>query len=119
MRDLTVLTARRLIIIDQDLKEGYLKPVDWMEKRLQLFQTVLLYYDQAEGPAERVWCNAGKTLLRYQLYKEDIPKQAIDRAMKQLVSETESMDIVACSLWDALTTDEDKRKEAERNDNET
>ena len=101
MRDLTVLTARRLILIDKDLKEGYLKPVDWQERRTQLFQAILLYYDQAEGPAERVWCNAAKTLLRYQLYKDDIPQQAIERAIKNLDKHRDSSVLfsISSTLW--------------------
>lgn len=101
MSDLTVLTARRMIALDEALKEEILKPVEWYNERTRLFHAVLLYYDQAEGPAERVWCNASKTLLRYQLYKEDIPKQAIDRAVMNLNKDNPPFDV-----WLILTCEE-------------
>lgn len=101
IRDLTVLVARRLIAIDDALKDGFLNPVDWYNEKIRLFQAVLVYYDQAEGPAERVWCNAAKTLLRFQMYKEDIPKQAIDRAVMNLNKDNPPFDV-----WLILTCEE-------------
>lgn len=101
MRDLTVLTARRMIAIDEALKNEHLKPVEWYNERIRLFHAVLSYYDQADGPAERVWAAACKTLLRYQLYKEDIPKKAIDRAVMNLNKDNPSFDV-----WLILTCEE-------------
>lgn len=110
------MAARKLIAIDDLLTARKITPVERKQELTNLYQAIRLYYDQADGISEQIWSIACKMHLRYMLYKEDLQQCSIDRAMKNLIKETETMDIAACGLWDAVTTEEDKRKEAANHD---
>lgn len=116
VRGIAILVARKLIAIDDALYAGTITPVDRKQELTNIYHAIRLYYGHAVGLAEpvglteQIWSIACKMHLRYMIYKEDLPQHGIDRELKNLSKETETMDINSCGLWDAVKTEEDKRK---------